>query len=193
MLDVSDKQSPSERFHCQNNEDELNYEDIFSKNHRKLSKASTVDSGIIISKHQDDQNFNVHQCMLTKEIIDQTKPIFWNSTTHTLDDVSSQPDLNCDNKIEKIRQLLPEEYTKSFFGNKIHTKENLQEKFVVNLFECRKSLRIKENNTPKWPKVNGIKVIKETEAKVCSDLEDNTFVTAEDTVSVSFVTLIVLM
>lgn len=168
--------------HC-DSKDGLSYDNIFSSKDGRQSKASTVDSGITAGKSLCDDFSNTQECMLTKEIIERTKPKFLNSTSNTSDGNISIQNVTKGREIEEIRRLLPENYINSFFQSTeddAHRslETGVQDKFVINLFECRESFRTRKRNSLKWPEIKKIEIINDPTENV-SDVEDGQFATAK--------------
>lgn len=143
-----------------------------------LSKSSTIDSGITIGKRFEKHYVAPEKCLLDKDIIQQSKAKFWNSTSET------SASLVGNSKIEKLRESLPDNQLDYSIPKNCDRKlESSENKFVVNLFESRLSQRIKEKSTPKWPDTDKIEIIENTDREFCSVTEDGTFFTAVETQS----------
>lgn len=122
-------------------------------------------------------------CLLTKEIIEQSKAKFFNSTSNTLDISRSSADISSDDKIGEIRQMLPVNHSGCFLDKIDNTEEkvferDVENKFVVNLFECRKSLRKK--SVPKWPETDKIEIINDFVNDVYQEESNELYYTALD-------------
>lgn len=151
------------------------YEEIFSKLEGKQSRTSTIDSGIAIGKHLNDFNSVDQQCLLTEEIVKNTKPQFWYSTGKSANAAERVKTALKSDKIEELRQLIQENNNTSLNENDDLDEhlfdKDLQEKFVVNLFECRRSLRVSKRHAPKWPETGKVDIIQDKMNTCIDDTE----------------------
>lgn len=133
-----------------------------------LSSSSTIE--ISACKPLDCHTSIAQKCLIDKDIIEQAKPKFWSST---LNSTSSAGDLIRDEKIEEIRKLLPENHFDCSFDHTVDSihegyEKNVETKFVINLFESRRSQR-GANTSPRRPKLERIEIIDQSDGRHVSN------------------------